>query len=431
MPLLQSSRLLSIAKFTLATTLLTLSAVAPAAPSAPSALNQVAYAETPATQPPEPKAVFLTENEFYNQNFLLKTELSPENCQQTYKEFPFYVEYIEVIDTGSSGSTSTYEQVKDSTGKLEYEGGSPKQALESEQGFNIQSACLCSQNKKIQPQIPTLVANPTQAQKTAHMKILGVKDWIEEFIQKSGDVCRYFQATSENRIQANNTTLQCTPNQEQAASTQPQKPSVTCTSFCKIDPSVLKQEAWEGDINLTINEFRALDKNNNCEIDFEESCQVELNSAIQACKTGAQKVSPHTLMTDIPCADIGYYSCIKGEVVETNFDNSIKQDQFSTSNIRAEGQRSFINAFTNNDQGAGADNPAINLILYIINLLAGLSFMIAVAMLIIGGFYLVMASGNSEMTDKGKQSIKNFVLAITFTLLSYAIVTIIQAIIYS
>jgi len=94
-------------------------------------------------------------------------------------------------------------------------------------------------------------------------------------------------------------------------------------------------------------------------------------------------------------------------------------------------QRGLVGFFKTNDQGAGTDNPAINLVLYIINLLAGLSFMIAVAMLIIGGFYLVMASGNSEMTDKGKQSIKNFVLAITFTLLSYAIVTIIQAILYS
>ena len=63
--------------------------------------------------------------------------------------------------------------------------------------------------------------------------------------------------------------------------------------------------------------------------------------------------------------------------------------------------------------------------------MAGLSFLIAVAMLILGGFYLVMASGNSEMTDKGKKAIKNFILAIIFTLLSYSIVTIIQLLLYS
>ena len=63
--------------------------------------------------------------------------------------------------------------------------------------------------------------------------------------------------------------------------------------------------------------------------------------------------------------------------------------------------------------------------------MAGLSFLIAVAMLILGGFYLVMASGNSEMTDKGKKAIQNFILAIIFTLLSYSIVTIIQLLLYS
>ena len=93
----------------------------------------------------------------------------------------------------------------------------------------------------------------------------------------------------------------------------------------------------------------------------------------------------------------------------------------------------FIKFFSNegNNQGAGSSNPALNTILYIINLLAGLSFLIAVAMLILGGFYLVMASGNSEMTDKGKKAIQNFIYAIIFTLLSYTIVTIIQILLYS
>jgi hypothetical protein len=47
------------------------------------------------------------------------------------------------------------------------------------------------------------------------------------------------------------------------------------------------------------------------------------------------------------------------------------------------------------------------------------------------GFYTVIASGNTEMNNKAKAAIKYFVMAVSFTLLSYSIVTIIKALLYS
>jgi len=205
-------------------------------------------------------------------------------------------------------------------------------------------------------------------------------------------------------------------------------------NYCAIKPQVIK------DSTLTLTQYKTADTDNDCKIDSnkQETCLVKLYKAHNKCDDPTQTNFSADGFTG-SCIDLkqNRFQCVnKDTPEELLFNDQVQQDKLNTNYAltnKEQNQSGFIGFFAKrgNDQGAGADNPAINLILYIINLLAGLSFMIAVAMLIIGGFYLVMASGNSEMTDKGKQSIKNFVLAITFTLLSYAIVTIIQAIIYS
>lgn len=58
----------------------------------------------------------------------------------------------------------------------------------------------------------------------------------------------------------------------------------------------------------------------------------------------------------------------------------------------------------------------------ILNWFIGLSGLIAVLMLIIGGWYLLTAGGNDEGLKKGKESIRNAIIGIVVITLSYAVV---------
>jgi uncharacterized membrane protein len=178
-----------------------------------------------------------------------------------------------------------------------------------------------------------------------------------------------------------------------------------------------------------------------CTIDTNrEICLLNLYAAQAKCENTATsanisnnlKPEPETadLTIESSCENLRYFGCIGGTKPEyLNIEPGFTSESLDVNKVlKTEQQQGFQ---VLEDQGAGANNPAINFILYIINTLSNLSFLVSVFFLIMGGFYLVIASGNSEMTDKGKTAIKNFIFAITFTLLSYTIVVIIRTLLYS
>lgn len=176
--------------------------------------------------------------------------------------------------------------------------------------------------------------------------------------------------------------------------------------------------------------YKQMDQDNDCTIGStnREKCLLKRYEIQNGCKTAQ---SPDTTINNIQCKEAYNVQCVGDnedpEVLDFN-------DGFTSESLNIEkvlkttGQKGFQNI---QDQGAGTNNPGINLILYIINTLANLSFLISVFMLIMAGFYTVIASGNTEMNNKAKAAIKYFVMAVTFTLLSYSIVTLIKALIYS
>ena len=337
-----------------------------------------------------------------------KEEFKPKKCTKRLQKFPYFFEYEYKDDSKEYLKSETQNAIITDLDKLF--------KVENEQNIlQIQAACLCIQmgTNPNQALISTPPAYPekdedSKAKQELHIKYLGIKDWITQNLINNMDTCKRFQTRTK------------TPD---TPSTPPADPLV---NTCAFNPQKVAQK------ELSITQFRSFDSNNNCEIDAEEECAIEYSKAVTNCQT---KNESQTIKSQpIECPELRKWSCIKGDIKKLTFsDGDFNESLKISDTLQKEGQDGFIKFFSieGNNQGAGANNPAINLILYVINLLAGLSFLIAVAMLILGGFYLVMASGNSEMTDRGKKAIQNFIYAIIFTLLSYTIVTIIQILLYS
>jgi hypothetical protein len=65
------------------------------------------------------------------------------------------------------------------------------------------------------------------------------------------------------------------------------------------------------------------------------------------------------------------------------------------------------------------------LIILVIKLLLGLSGVVAVLFVILGGYWYMASGGNEEQAEKGKKTITNFVLGFVIIILAYTIVTIV------
>lgn len=74
--------------------------------------------------------------------------------------------------------------------------------------------------------------------------------------------------------------------------------------------------------------------------------------------------------------------------------------------------------------GIAGSTTLSGLILIVIQLLLTFAGIIAVIMLILGGYWYMAAGGNEEMSEKGKNTIINFVIGLVVILLAYTIVTI-------
>lgn len=77
--------------------------------------------------------------------------------------------------------------------------------------------------------------------------------------------------------------------------------------------------------------------------------------------------------------------------------------------------------------GIAGSTTLSGFIITIIKILLSFAGIIAVVMLVIGGYWYMAAGGNEETAEKGKKTIINFVLGLVVIILAYTIVTIIAA----
>ena len=86
-------------------------------------------------------------------------------------------------------------------------------------------------------------------------------------------------------------------------------------------------------------------------------------------------------------------------------------------------QRTQLKKLTENQAG-----PVIGFINMIIDYLVGIVFVLCMASLIYGGYNLIFAGFDSDMTERGKNSIKYAITGFFFIMLSYTIVILVQSI---
>jgi hypothetical protein len=79
--------------------------------------------------------------------------------------------------------------------------------------------------------------------------------------------------------------------------------------------------------------------------------------------------------------------------------------------------------------GVCASNSLTDLLIKIITLLLSVAGIIAVLMLIVGGFWYITSAGNEEQAEKGRKAIINSIIGVIVVLLSYAIITVISNVI--
>lgn len=73
--------------------------------------------------------------------------------------------------------------------------------------------------------------------------------------------------------------------------------------------------------------------------------------------------------------------------------------------------------------GICSSNSLTDLLIKVITLLLTVAGIIAVLMLIVGGFWYITSAGNEEQSEKGKKAITNAIIGVIVVLLSYAIVS--------
>ena len=66
------------------------------------------------------------------------------------------------------------------------------------------------------------------------------------------------------------------------------------------------------------------------------------------------------------------------------------------------------------------------IIVTILDFLLGIAFLVAVLMLVLGGFRYITSAGNEETAGKGKKTIFNALIGIAIVILSYVIVSVVS-----
>ncbi len=66
------------------------------------------------------------------------------------------------------------------------------------------------------------------------------------------------------------------------------------------------------------------------------------------------------------------------------------------------------------------------LVTFVINIMLGIAFVVAVLFLIIGGFQYITSAGNEEAAEKGKGTVVNALIGIVIIILSYVMVNVVS-----
>lgn len=82
---------------------------------------------------------------------------------------------------------------------------------------------------------------------------------------------------------------------------------------------------------------------------------------------------------------------------------------------------------SNFNTGIAASGSLVELLTKIIKFLLTFAGIIAVGVLVIGGFWYITSSGNEEQAEKGRKAITNAIIGLIVAILAYAIVAIISA----
>jgi len=77
--------------------------------------------------------------------------------------------------------------------------------------------------------------------------------------------------------------------------------------------------------------------------------------------------------------------------------------------------------------GIASKTTLTDFILEVVKILLSFAGLIAVVMLVLGGYWYMAAGGNEEMSEKGKKTIINFVLGLVVIILAYTLVTVIAS----
>ena len=77
--------------------------------------------------------------------------------------------------------------------------------------------------------------------------------------------------------------------------------------------------------------------------------------------------------------------------------------------------------------GAASQKTLTGLLLLIIQFLVDFAGIVAVGILVIGGFWYITSAGNEEQAEKGKKAIINGIIGLVVVTVAYAIVTIISS----
>jgi uncharacterized membrane protein YwzB len=77
--------------------------------------------------------------------------------------------------------------------------------------------------------------------------------------------------------------------------------------------------------------------------------------------------------------------------------------------------------------GIAASTSLSGFIVSLIKILLTFAGMVAVVMLVIGGYWYMAAGGNEEMSEKGRKTILNFVMGLVIIILAYTIVSVIAS----
>jgi type IV secretory pathway VirB2 component (pilin) len=75
--------------------------------------------------------------------------------------------------------------------------------------------------------------------------------------------------------------------------------------------------------------------------------------------------------------------------------------------------------------GLAASTSLTGFILTLIQILLSFAGLIAVVMVILGGYWYMAAGGNEEMSEKGRKTMLNFVMGLAIIIMAYVIVTVV------